>query len=125
MNGNTRMISEKNGIDEKRKNPAPTTISGLYPGVGRIILFAAFEQADPESEPNYQQIIFTAESEAIFRLGCSRDECAGGGFDLAPVVAEMVHGKESRVHGELACEGALSPTGDRCALKAEYRIIID
>ncbi len=120
-------MNGKNGINAKSddKNLAHATISGVYPGIGRIILFAAFEQADPESEPNYQQIIFTAESEAIFRLGCSRDECAGGGFDLAPIVDEMVHGKETRVHGELACEGTIGAGGHRCALKAEYRIIID
>ncbi len=101
------------------------TICQLYPGVGRIVLFVAFEQADPETEPNYQQIIFTAESEATFRLDCPRDTCAGGGFDLAPVVDGMVKTGESRVHGKLACGGSLGPREDRCALKAEYRIIID
>jgi hypothetical protein len=101
------------------------TISELYPDVGRITLFVAFEEADSESEPNYQQIIFTAQTEAIFRLDCSREECVGGGFDFAPVVDEMVRNKESRVHGKLACEGTLGSGGHRCSLQAEYRIIVD
>lgn len=101
------------------------TLSELYPDVRRITLFVAFEEADAESEPNYQQIIFTADTEAIFRLDCSRDACVGGGFDLTPVVDEMVKNSESRVHGKLACEGTLGSGGHRCSLKAEYRIIVD
>lgn len=101
------------------------TLSELHPDVRRITLFVAFEEADAESEPNYQQIIFTADTEAIFRLDCSRDACVGGGFDLTPVVDEMMKNSESRVHGKLACEGTLGSGGHRCSLKAEYRIIVD
>ena len=103
--------------------PHPT-IAELYPEIRRITLFIAFEEADAESEPNYQQIIFTADSEAAFRLDCSRDACVGGGFDLAPIVAEMVRNQEDRVHGRLACTGTLGAGGDHCSLQAEYRIII-
>jgi hypothetical protein len=120
------MTSKENGFDTESddKNQAQATISELYPDVGRIILFVAFEEADSESEPNYQQIIFTAETEAIFRFDCSRDACVGGGFDLTPVVDEMMNSKESLVHGKLACEGSLG-SGQRCGLQAEYRIIVD
>lgn len=101
------------------------TLSELYPDVRRITLFVAFEEADSESEPNYQQIIFTADAEAMFRLDCSRDACVGGGFDFTPVVDEMVKTGESRVHDKLACEGTLGSGGHRCSLMAEYRIIVD
>ena len=101
------------------------TLSELYPDVRRVTLFVAFEEADAESEPNYQQIILTADTEAIFRLECLRDTCAGGGFDFTPVVDEMVKNKESRIHGKLACEGTLGSGGHRCLLKVEYRIIVD
>ena len=107
------------------RNKVHATISELYPEIGRITLFVAFEEADSESEPNYQQIIFTADTEAIFKLDCSRDECVGGGFDFAPIVDEMMRNKESRVHGKLACEGTPGAGGDHCSLKAEYRLIVD
>lgn len=107
------------------KNQAHATISELYPDVGRIMLFVAFEEADSESEPNYQQIIFTAGSEAAFRLDCSRDACVGGGFDLAAPIDEMLKAGESRAHGVLACEGTLDPGGTPCSLRAEYRIIVE
>ena len=106
-------------------NRPHTTISELYPELRRITLFVAFEEADSESEPNYQQIIFTADTEAVFRVDCSRDECVRGGFDFAPVIDEMVKNGESRVHGKRACEGTLGSGGDRCSLRAEYRIILD
>jgi len=115
------MISKK-AVDEDRAHP---TVSESFPDVRRITLFVAFEEADPESEPNLQQIIFTAQTEANFRIDCSRDECVGGGFDFKPMVAEMVMNKESRVHDDLACEGLLGAGGHRCSLKAEYRLIID
>ena len=103
----------------------PPMIAELYPKVGRILLFVAFEQADAESEPSYQQIIFTADAEAIFRLDCSRDACAGGGFDFAPVIDTMMKNGESRVQGTLACTGIVATDGYTCGLKAEYRIIIE
>jgi len=104
---------------------AHATIAELYPGIGRITLFVAFEEADSESEPNYQQIIFTPDSAAAFLLDCSRDACVGGGFDFAPIVADMVQQDESRVHGKLACAGTLGAGGEHCSLQAEYRIIIN
>jgi hypothetical protein len=120
-------MNSKTGVHTKIDdgNMANASISELYPDVGRIVLFVAFEEAESESEPNYQQIIFTADSEAMFNLDCSRDECAGGGFDFAPVVDEMMRNKESRVHDKLVCEGTRGADGDRCSLKAEYRIIVD
>jgi len=119
-------MNTKTGVATKSAalNKAHASISELYPDVGRIVLFVAFEEADSESEPNYQQIIFSADTEAVFKLDCSRDECAGGGFDFAPIVDEMMRNKESRVHGKLACEGTPGAGGDRCSLKAEYRIIV-
>jgi len=112
-------------INRNDKLQAHDTIAELYPDLRRITLFVAFEEADAESEPNYQQIIFTAETEAIFRLDCSRDECAGGGFDFTPVVDDMVKNRQASVHGKFVCEGTLGSAGNRCTLQAEYRIIID
>jgi len=102
-------------------------ISDLYPNVGRIILFVAFEEADSEAEPNYQQIIFTRDSEAAFRLDCSRDDCADGGFDYAPYITELVESGEERAHGKFACGGWLGGGEDRqpCSLQSEYRIMVD
>lgn len=118
------MTSNRDGIETKNHGPH-ITISELYPELRRITLFVAFEEADSESEPNYQQIIFTAGNEAIFRLDCSRDDCVGGGFDFTSAVDDLVKQNESRVHGTLACKGTLGSGGDRCSLMAEYRIIVE
>lgn len=101
------------------------TVSVLYPDLRRITLFVAFEEADAESEPNYQQIIFTADNEAAFLLDCSRDACTGGGFDFAPIIDAMIKSEESRVHGKLSCEGTLGTGAEPCSLQAEYRIFIE
>jgi hypothetical protein len=106
-------------------NPARATLAEVYPTLCRVTLFVAFEEADAASEPGYQQIIFTPDSEAVFRLDCSRDACEGGGFDFTPVVDDLVQSGESMVHGTHACAGTMGPQGDRCSLQAEYRIVID
>ena len=102
------------------------TLADLYPEVVRLTLFVAFEEADAEAEPNYQQIIFTADSEAAFRLDCSRDECAGGGFDYAPFIDELMRSGEQRAQGKIVCQGTLGEGTESCscALQSEYRIIV-
>ena len=117
-------------IDTRAEGPAGApsqpTIAALYPSVTRIMLFVAFEEAASEAEPNYQQIIFTRDTEASFHLDCSRDDCAGGGFDFSPFVASLIRADESRAHGKLVCQGLLEGgAGGHCCLNAEYRIIID
>lgn len=102
-------------------------LSELYPSVTRIVLFVAFQQAAEGADANYQQIIFTPDSEASFRLDCSRDECADGGFDYAPFIDELMKSDEFRSHGRIACQGWLGEGEQRrrCSLHSEYRIIID
>jgi hypothetical protein len=119
-----------NKIDTRAESPAGApvepAISALYPEVGRIMLFVAFEEADSEAEPNYQQIIFTRDTEASFHLDCSRDDCAGGGFDFSPYVGSLIRSGESRAHGKLVCQGLLEGgAGGHCCLNAEYRIIVE
>lgn len=104
---------------------AMATLGGLYPDLRRITLFVAFEEADATAEPNYQQIIFTADAAADFRLDCSRDACVHGGFDFTPIIDEMVTSREAMAHGRLDCGGRLGDGGYRCSLQAEFRIIID
>lgn len=111
---------EKLHLGEKEK-----TIADMFPNIGRILLFVAFEEADSDSEPNYQQIILTPESEAALQLDCSREDCACGGFDFAHVIDKMVKNDESRSQGKLECQGTLGGDGEPCRLKAEYRIVID
>jgi len=101
-------------------------LSELYPNVSRVTLFVAFEEADADAEPNYQQIIFTGNAATVFRLGCSRDDCVDGGFDYGPPIADLIQRGEEREHGKIACEGRLG-SGRRskpCSLQSEYRIIV-
>ncbi len=102
-------------------------VSELYPDVTRIVLFVAFQQAAAGADANYQQIIFTPDSEAAFRLDCSRDACVDGGFDYGPFIDELIKSGESRAHGTIACEGWLvdGENRRRCSLHSEYRIVID
>ncbi len=98
----------------------------LYPDIERLTLFVAFEEAEAESEPNYQQIIFTENSTAAFRLECSREECVAGGFDYEPFITELIRSGAQQAHGKIACQGSLGSGEESlcCALESEYRIII-
>jgi len=104
----------------------PLRLSDLYPDIERLTLFVAFEEADAEAEPNYQQIIFTGDSTAAFRLDCSRDDCVAGGFDYEPFIDELIRSGEQMAHGKIACQGSLGNGAESrcCALQSEYRIMI-
>lgn len=106
------------------ESPTYSTIAELYPDVERITLYVAVEEPDVETDPSYQQIIFTPESEASFELECSREECLVGGFDFGPIIDGTVKSGESRTQGQLECQGTIGPIGPRCGLKAEYRIMV-
>jgi hypothetical protein len=97
----------------------------LYPDIESLTLFVAFEEADAEAA-NYQQIIFTGQSAAAFRLQCSRDECVDGGFDYEPFIDELIRNGEQLAQGKIACQGSLGSGIEDlcCALQSEYRIII-
>lgn len=97
-------------------------LSELFPNVSRLMLFVAFEEADAEAEPNYQQIIFTPDSAAEFFLDCSREDCVDGGFDYTPAIAELVRSEGERGYGTMLCTGQCA--GQCCALQSQYRIIV-
>lgn len=120
------MTFQKSGFHAGGKGESPTyaLIAELYPDIERLTLYIAVEEPDAETDPSYQQIIFTPESEATFRLDCSREECVGGGFDFGPAIDEAVKKGEARTQGQLACQGTLGPIGPRCDLEAEYRIVV-
>ncbi|MBW2476874.1 MAG: hypothetical protein JRE63_06070 [Deltaproteobacteria bacterium] len=98
----------------------------LYPRIESLTLFVAFQKANADVEPNYQQIIFTGNSDATFSLHCSRDECFGGGFDYKPFIDDMMRNGDELAHGKIVCQGSLG-SGDEaqgCRLRSEYRIVI-
>jgi len=101
-------------------------LTELYPNVERLTLFVAFEEADVEADPNYQQIIFGPDSEAAFRLDCSREDCVDGGFDYAPFIDKLIRSGGERAHETIACDGWLSSGEERqpCSLQSEFRIIV-
>lgn len=101
-------------------------VSELYPQVSRILLFVAFEEADAEAEPNYQQLIFTPDAAPAFRLDCSREDCAEGGFDYGSFIAELIRRGEERAHGRTACDGrrGSGEAEECCSLQSDYRIMV-
>ena len=48
---------------------------------------------------------------ALFHVKCAQDGCAGGGYDLAPMVAGLVRSRKSSVKGTLFCHGSNGTIG--------------
>src|SRR5574337_1001059 len=48
---------------------------------------------------------------AGFYLKCMEDGCTGGGFDLAPVVANLAKSRTRSIKGKLFCHGTSHPVG--------------
>lgn len=112
-------------MNTQQSDSSEARLCDLFPGIERLTLFVAFEEADSGSDPNYQQLIFTEDSIAAFQLDCSRQECRHGGFDYEPFIRRLVDSQEQQLRGEIACQGTLGSLNGSacCALKSDFRII--
>jgi hypothetical protein len=48
---------------------------------------------------------FVSNNYASFHMECMREDCTNGGFNLAPVVADLVKNRKKTVKGKLVCCG--------------------
>jgi hypothetical protein len=48
---------------------------------------------------------------AGFHVKCMEDGCANGGYDLAPVVADLAKSRKKTIKGKICCRGTIYPVG--------------
>jgi hypothetical protein len=48
---------------------------------------------------------FSPSDHAVSPLKCMEEGCAGGGYDLAPVIAGLARSRKTSVKGKIICRG--------------------
>jgi hypothetical protein len=75
------------------------------PDVSSIVFRMTYYQRTAGPILMTRTVNFVPTDYACFHLDCTREECTNGGFDLAPVVANLVKSRKKSVKGNLSCRG--------------------
>jgi hypothetical protein len=86
-------------------------IADRFPGVSRIAFRLTYYQRTVDPVLMTRVVSFIPADCAYFRLGCMREGCTNGGFDLAPVVAGMVKSSRTSGKGRIVCRGKSENAG--------------
>jgi len=92
---------------EVKKNVmlAAGLVSERFPDVSSIVLQMTYYQKTADPILMKRTVSFYPTNYACFRMDCMREECTNGGFDLAPVVANLVKTRKKVVSGKIVCNG--------------------
>ena len=80
-------------------------VSERYSGVSSIVFHMTYYQSTLNRLLMTRTLNFLPCNYAHFHLNCMREECTDGGFDLAPVVADMVKKRKNSTKGKIFCHG--------------------
>lgn len=116
------MISDKRAEQQERKQQRLDAgpISSRYPDVSSIVI--SMEYYRNGNGPSFLQrtVNFFPGSAAYFLMDCMTDSCINGGYDLEPVIYNMVKGYQKSAKGELSCTGSNSSGHSRIS----YNIVV-
>ncbi|MCK4913426.1 MAG: hypothetical protein KAS69_02370 [Planctomycetes bacterium] len=96
-----------------------------YPKVTNISVEMSFKDNDERSNPKPQQVEFSQESKAFFKIECPCHECVSGGFDFSSAINELVTSHLDKLDGTITCQGWQDKeriNKHRCFLKLNYTI---
>jgi hypothetical protein len=95
-----------------------------FPGVEEVVADLVFIDHKHLGVYSGQLRRSSAAAKAFFCIACPRALCLGGGFDLDPLIVEMIMTGNSAATGIVECVGWLDPQCEhtRCLLQLSYRI---
>lgn len=80
-------------------------ISERYAGVSSIVFRMVYYHTALNRVLMTRTLNFLPDNYAYFHIDCMREDCVDGGFDLTPVVAELVTNHKNSVKGKIFCHG--------------------
>ncbi|BCB95375.1 hypothetical protein JZK55_02970 [Dissulfurispira thermophila] len=90
---------------KKQNRSAAGLVSERFPYVSDIIIHMTYYQKGPNPVLMLRTVNVFPSSYAYFKMDCMIKDCDGGGFDLTPVIAEMVKTHKKVKKGSLVCHG--------------------
>lgn len=101
---------EKLGL-EKAALAAMGLVSERHAGISNIEFHMTYYRRGHDVVLMKRTLCFSPSDYAGFHLKCMEEGCAGGGFDLAPVVAGLVKSRKQSSTGRLFCHGTNHSVG--------------
>ena len=89
----------------KQKKIAAGLVSDLYPEVSSMVIQMTYFRKGSNPILMLRTVNIFPTGYAYFNMDCMINGCAGGGFDLSPVIKEMVKKHSKLKKGTLDCKG--------------------
>jgi hypothetical protein len=129
-----RISSEKSGDSFKRQEESwrrayavAGSLRERFPQIDQVVVDMVFEDVKKAGTYSTQMRSFSASAKAFFAFPCPRTLCLDGGYDLDPLIVELLAAGDTSAMGIMECRGALGATRSedaRCLLRMHYRIQI-
>lgn len=94
--------------EEQRRNQEKIDaglVSERFPMVSGMIIKMTYFHESAEPVLMVRTVNVFPSSHAYFLMSCMDKDCENGGFDLAPIISDMVRGRKKTAKGELVCRG--------------------
>jgi hypothetical protein len=86
-------------------------VSERHAGVSSIELHLTYYHRALDPVLMKRMLSFLPANHASFHLQCVQEGCTGGGYDLAPVVADLARSRKRSVKGRIFCHGTNGTIG--------------
>lgn len=96
---------------EKAALVATGHVSERYSGISNIEFRMTYYHRCLNPVLMKRTLTFSPDNYAGFHMKCMTDGCINGGYDLAPVVAALVHSGKKSVKGRIPCQGKNASPG--------------
>jgi len=107
------MAHKQNYVERIERNRQLKLEAGLiserFPDVSDIIVQMTYYQNAANPVLMSRTIHFWPSRHAYFNMDCMRKECLDGGFDLTPVIIQMIKHRKKLAEGKLRCAGSVTP----------------
>ena len=106
----------KESFREKREREqaaqvAAGLVSERYAGVSSIKFHMTYYHRALDPVLMTRTLSFSPANYASFHMKCMQEGCTGGGYDLAPVVADLARSRKRSIRGKIFCHGTNDTIG--------------
>ncbi len=103
------MVYAKNYLAEKQlkkeKRIAAGLVSERFPGVSGIVIYMTYYREIFIQVLMLRTVNYYPTSYAFFDMECMTEGCVNGGFDLTPVITNMIKNRKKSGKGMIVCRG--------------------
>jgi len=96
---------------ERAAQAAAGLVSERYAGVSSIKFRMTYYYRALDPVLMKRTLSFSPANYASFHMKCMQEGCTGGGYDLAPVVADLARSRKRSIRGKIFCHGTNDTIG--------------